>query len=110
MSSHVLLAFTTLPDRASAERLAAAMIEARVAACVSLLEPCTSIYRWQGKIEQSNEVPLMIKTTQAAYPQLESLLRAQHPYELPELIAVPVNIGLPAYLQWVDHEVSLNTL
>jgi periplasmic divalent cation tolerance protein len=107
--SDVLLALTTLPDRASAERMAAALVEARAAACVSILGACTSVYRWNGKTETAGEIPLLIKTTHTAWPRLEAALRAQHPYELPELIAVPVNSGLPAYLHWVAQETSQPT-
>jgi periplasmic divalent cation tolerance protein len=104
--SDVLLVITNLPDAASAAKLAQQLIEARAAACVNQLAPCISTYRWQGKIETATEVPLLIKTTQAAYPRLEKLIRAAHPYELPEIIAVPVTIGLPAYLEWVAAETS----
>jgi periplasmic divalent cation tolerance protein len=102
--SEVLLVITNLPDAESATKLTQQLIEARAAACVNQLAPCTSTYRWQGKIETATEVPLLIKTTQAAYPRLEKLIRAAHPYELPEIIAVPMSIGLPAYLDWVDTE------
>jgi periplasmic divalent cation tolerance protein len=100
----MLLVITNLPDTASATKLAQQLIEARAAACVNQLAPCISTYHWQGKIETATEVPLLIKTTQAAYPRLEKLIRAAHPYELPEIIAVPVPIGLPAYLDWVATE------
>lgn len=89
---------------ASAEKLARQLIEARAAACVNQLAPCLSIYRWQDNIETATEVPLLIKTTQAAYPRLEKLIREAHPYELPEIIAVSVTAGLPAYLDWVSDE------
>lgn len=102
--SEILLVITNLPDAASAEKLAQQLIEARAAACVNQLAPCTSTYRWQGKIETAAEVPLLIKTTKTAYPRLEQLIRAAHPYELPEIIAVPVAAGLPAYLDWVHQE------
>ncbi len=102
--SDALLVITNLPDAASAAKLAQQLIEARAAACVNQLAPCTSTYRWQGKIETATEVPLLIKTTQAAYPRLEKLIRAAHPYELPEIIAVPMSDGLPAYLDWVATE------
>ena len=102
--SDVLLVITNLPDAASAAKLAQQLIEARVAACVNQLAPCISTYRWQGKIETATEVPLLIKTTQVAYPRLEKLIRAAHPYELPEIIAVPMSDGLPAYLDWVTTE------
>lgn len=102
--SDILLVITNLPDAASAAKLAQQLIESHAAACVNQLAPCISTYRWQGKIETATEVPLLIKTTQAAYPRLEKLIRAAHPYELPEIIAVPVSIGLPAYLDWVATE------
>jgi periplasmic divalent cation tolerance protein len=102
--SDVLLVFTNLPDRASAERIAQALVEARAAACVNILAECTSVYRWQGRVENANEVPLLAKTTRAAYPALEQTIRTHHPYELPEIIAVPVSTGLPDYLQWVTQE------
>ncbi len=102
----MLLVITNLPDAASAARLAQQLIGARVAACVNQLAPCTSTYRWQGKIETATEVPLLIKTTPDAYPRVENLIRAAHPYELPEIIAVPVTTGLPAYLDWANGEIT----
>ena len=102
----ILLVFTTLPDAASAEKLARQIIEARAAACVNQLALCTSTYRWEDNIETATEVPLLIKTTKEAYPQLEKLIREAHPYELPEIIAVPVSAGLPAYLDWVSKETT----
>jgi periplasmic divalent cation tolerance protein len=102
----VLLVLTNLPDRDSAQRVAQALIENRAAACVNILAECSSIYRWQGKTEMASEVPLLIKTTRAAYPRLEAVIRANHPYELPEIIAVPLTAGLPGYLQWVVQETS----
>jgi periplasmic divalent cation tolerance protein len=102
--SEVLLVVTHLPDRTSAERVAEALVIQRVAACVNVLAECVSIYRWEGKLEHANEVPLLIKTTRAAYPKLEEALRELHPYELPEIIALPVDAGLPEYLNWVVQE------
>lgn len=99
-----LVVITNLPDRAGAEKLATLLVEQRLAACVNLLAPCASVYRWQGKIEQTQEHPLLIKTTEDRYAALEASIRANHPYELPEIIAVPVTQGLPAYLQWVESE------
>ena len=100
----ILLVMTNMPDTASAQKLARQLIEARAAACVNQLAPCTSTYRWKGDIETVSEVPLLIKTTRAAYARLEKLIREEHPYELPEIIAVSVTAGLPAYLHWVDQE------
>jgi periplasmic divalent cation tolerance protein len=104
--TNYLLVMTTLPNVDTATRLAKQLLDARVAACVNILAPCTSIYRWQNAIETTTEVPLLIKTTQAAYPKLEALVLAEHPYELPEIIAVPLTVGLPKYLNWVDSETN----
>lgn len=102
----VLLVLTNLPDRDSAQCIAHSLIESRAAACVNILAECTSVYRWNEKTETASEVPLLIKTTRAAYPRVEELIRSQHPYELPEVIAVSVVAGLPSYLQWVKQEIS----
>ncbi len=99
-----LLVLTNLPDAASAEKLARAIIESGAAACVNVLPPCRSIYRWQGTVETAEETPLLIKTTAARYPRLEEIVRAQHPYDVPELIATPITHGLPAYLAWLATE------
>jgi periplasmic divalent cation tolerance protein len=104
--NNILLLITNLPDAQSAEKLARQLIETRAAACVNQLAPCISTYRWQGNIETAAEVPLLIKTTQEAYPRLEKLIREAHPYELPEIIAVSVTAGLPAYLDWIGGETS----
>lgn len=100
-SAEVLLVFTNLPDEAAAQGLAQHLVESRLAACVNVLTPCQSIYRWEGAVKQASEVPLIIKTTVQRYPELEAVLRARHPYELPEIIAVPLARALPAYLDWV---------
>ncbi len=103
----ILLVITNLPDTVSAEKLARQIIEARAAACVNQLAPCTSTYRWKDNIEIATEVPLLIKTTRSAYPHLEKLIREAHPYELPEIIAVSVDVGFPAYLSWVNEETEI---
>ncbi len=99
-----LLVLTNVPDLASAEKLARALIEARAAACVNVLPSCHSIYRWQGAVETADEFPLLIKTCAANYPEIEALVRALHPYAVPELIALPITHGLPAYLDWMAKE------
>ena len=96
-----LLVITNLPDAESARALATKLIEQRVAACVNILAPCLSIYRWEGKLEEAEEVPLLIKTSAPRYAALEEAIRAYHPYDLPEIIAVRVEKGLPDYLAWV---------
>lgn len=101
-----LLVLTNLPDRAAAERLADTLVERRLAACVNILAPCRSVYWWKGALQRDEEHPLLVKTTADRYAALEAALRAGHPYELPEIIAVPIERGLPAYLQWVQEETS----
>ena len=99
-----LLVLTNLPDRAVAERLADTLVANNLAACVNILAPCRSVYRWKGAVQHDEEHPLLIKTSTERYGALEQALRAGHPYELPEIIAVPVERGLPAYLDWVAAE------
>ena len=99
-----LLVLTNLPDRTAAERLAEELVQKNLAACVNILAPCRSVYRWKDAVQHDEEHPLLIKTTRERYPALEKALRAAHPYELPEIIAVPIERGLPAYLEWVAAE------
>jgi periplasmic divalent cation tolerance protein len=99
-----LLVLTNLPDRAAAERLADLLVEKRLAACVNILAPCRSVYRWKDAVQHDEEHPMLIKTTAERYPEMEKALRAGHPYELPEIVAVPIERGLPAYLEWVAAE------
>jgi periplasmic divalent cation tolerance protein len=99
-----LLVLTNLPYRAAAERIADALVGQRLAACVNILAPCRSVYRWQDEVQHDEEHPMLIKTTLERYAALEQALRAAHPYELPEIIAVPIERGLPAYLAWVAAE------
>ncbi len=99
-----LLVLTNLPDAASAEKLARVLIDSRAAACVNVLAACHSIYRWQGQVETAAEIPLLIKTTAANYPLVEQIVRAEHPYDVPELIAIPITHSLPAYLDWLATE------
>jgi periplasmic divalent cation tolerance protein len=100
----VLACTCTCPDRASAERLAEALVADQLAACVQVLPGVRSIYRWQGAIERSDEVLLLIKTTHERLDALADRIRALHSYELPELLAVEAVGGLPAYLDWVAAE------
>ena len=104
-----LLVLTNLPDAAAARTLADHLVEQRLAACVNILAPCRSVYRWDGKVEAAEEVPLLIKTTAARYAELEAAIRARHPYELPEIVAVPIAHGLSGYLAWVAAETTPDT-
>jgi periplasmic divalent cation tolerance protein len=107
--STALLVLTNLPDRAAAEKLADTLIGKELAACVNILAPCRSVYRWKGAVQHDEEHPVLIKTTAARYAALEQTIRAIHPYELPEIIAVPVERGLPEYLKWVAAETKTKT-
>jgi periplasmic divalent cation tolerance protein len=98
------LVITNMPDRESAARLARALVDKRLAACINILSPCRSLYRWKGAVENAEEFPMLIKTSRNRYPELEAAIRAGHPYELPEIIAVPLAAGLPAYIEWVEAE------
>jgi periplasmic divalent cation tolerance protein len=96
-----LLVLTNLPDRETAHAIAKHLVSARLAACVNVLAPCQSFYRWDGRLEEATEVPLLIKTKGECYAALEAAIREKHPYELPEIVAVPIDRGLPAYLAWL---------
>ncbi|HYC47687.1 MAG TPA: divalent-cation tolerance protein CutA [Burkholderiales bacterium] len=106
-ASESLLVFTNLPDRDAAMTLAQALVEKRLAACVNVLTGCTSVYRWKGEVERADEVPVLIKTRAARYQELEAAIRELHPYELPEVVAVPIVRGLPDYLDWVAEETAI---
>ena len=99
-----LLVLTNCPDEETANSIALAVVEAQLAACVNILPRVQSIYRWQGVVESATEIPLFIKSTAANYPALEKLIAGLHPYETPEIIALPISQGLPAYLNWVAAE------
>ena len=102
MPSDITVVFCTCPDQATASRIADALVERQLCACVSLIPAITSIYLWQGKRESTREVLMLIKTRTSSYPALEKAVLSMHPYELPELIAIPVDKGLPGYLNWVE--------
>jgi periplasmic divalent cation tolerance protein len=102
----VLAVLTNLPDSESAFNLAREVVALRLAACANVLAPTTSFYRWEGRDEQGSEYPVLLKTTRARYPELERAIRDRHPYDLPEIIAWEVSMGLPGYLEWVQREVS----
>lgn len=97
----VLLVLCNLPDVELARQVARELVERRLAACVNLLPAVESTYRWQGQIDTASEVPILIKTSRHAYPALEAALQELHPYDLPEIIALPAAAGLAAYLSWV---------
>ena len=95
------LILCTCPDNQVAEQLATSLVEQRLAACINIVPGLTSIYRWQGKLEKGTEVLLLIKTTRECYTAVETAIRQQHPYELPEIIAVTLDEGSSDYLRWL---------
>ncbi|WP_153147021.1 divalent-cation tolerance protein CutA [Dechloromonas sp. H13] len=99
-----LLVIANCPDEETANAIALAAVEARLAACVNILPRVQSVYRWQGAVESATEIPLLLKSTATNYAALETLIRERHPYDVPEIIALPVERGLPAYLNWVAAE------
>jgi len=102
---HVIV-MCTCPAGEGAQLLARSLVEDRLAACVHVLGRATSVYRWQGSVQEETEQLLLIKTTAAAYPALEQALRRRHENELPEIIAVPMCAGLETYLAWIDEHVA----
>lgn len=96
------LLLSACPDAASADRIATALVEEQLAACVTALPGARSVYRWQGAVEHADECVLLIKARAADYPALEQRLLALHPYDVPELLALPVLAGNPAYLAWLE--------
>lgn len=110
MDGRQLLVFTTVDDADAARRLADSVVGAGLVACANILPPITSVFRWESgaadaasaSVQAESEVLMLLKTSVTAYPALEERLRAEHPYELPEIVAVPISRGLPEFLQWID--------
>lgn len=106
MPDEAIIVLTHMPDHASARTLARALVEGRLAACVNIGTQVDSLYHWRGQIETAQEVPLVIKTRSSRYRAIEAAIRARHPYELPEIVAVPISAALPEYLGWIDAETA----
>jgi periplasmic divalent cation tolerance protein len=106
MDDRPLLVLSTAPDEDTAARLAHAILDARCAACVNLLPGLRSIYRWKGAVEEAREVQLLIKTRATRFADVERVLRAHHPYETPEIIALPIDAGSADYLAWLAAETA----
>jgi periplasmic divalent cation tolerance protein len=98
--------FSTVPDEDSAQKIANTILKKRLAACVNITSPAQSLYWWQGKITQEQEYQMIIKTENKLYTQLEEIILELHPYEIPEIIAIPVVRGYSPYLDWIAAETS----
>ena len=107
--SDTLIVFTTMPDLASAEELAETLVTVKLAACVNVLPIMTSFYMWKDQLERGTEHLLMIKTRSECYEALANTIKDQHPYELPEILAIPVTSGLPDYLSWIRDNTRLTS-
>ncbi len=99
--TQLIVTFCTCPDKDTAEKIARLLVEANLAACVNILPNITSVYSWKGQVESAEEHLLIIKLPHAGYQALETTIRNNHPYELPEIIAVPVANALPEYINWI---------
>lgn len=100
-TSNILVAFMTAPNREEARLIARTVVEERLAACCNIAGAVESIYQWQGKVEEAEEVLVIIKTTRERFPDLQRRVTELHSYDIPELIAMPITEGLPGYLEWV---------
>jgi periplasmic divalent cation tolerance protein len=100
----VIAVLTNLPDSESAFNLAREVVHLRLAACANVLAPATSFYRWEGREEKATEVPVLMKSTDTRYSELEQAIKRLHPYSVPEIVAWPIERGLPDYLAWVERE------
>ena len=102
MADEVLLVLSTFPDAETARRIARQLVEEHCAACANILPGIESIYWWKEKVENAHETLVLFKTTADRYAALERTLKQLHPYEVPEIVALPVAHGLPGYLRWVS--------
>lgn len=100
----VVLLFANAPDVQTADRIATAVVQAKLAACVNVGAAMRSVYRWEGEVERASEVPMWIKTTCSRQDELMALIASLHPHDVPEMLVLPINHGLPAYLDWVRQE------
>ena len=101
MEERISLALSTFPDRETAQRISNQLVSGKYAACANILPPIESIYRWKGKIESGNETLVFFKLSEDRQSAFQKKLRSLHPYEVPEIIFIPISNGLPTYLRWV---------
>jgi periplasmic divalent cation tolerance protein len=106
MINEYIQVFTTAEKREDADRIALSVVQKRVAACAQVLGPIRSTYWWKGKVEKAGEWLCVMKTRQDLFPALEKEIRTVHPYEVPEIVALPIVAGSASYLQWIDEETT----
>jgi len=106
--AQILVILITVPSRREAVRIGQAIVKKKLAACANILSPVTSIFRWKGRIEKSQEALLIVKTTGRRYAALAKIIGSIHPYEVPEIIALKVTKGLPRYIAWIQRETAID--
>lgn len=104
--SEIIIVFVTVPGLREGSRISKAILTSRLAACVNVIPGVQSIYKWKGKIVQEKEAMLVLKTTRLRYRKLEQKIKELHPYEVPEIIAIPLICGSLQYVEWVTREVA----
>jgi len=104
--SETIQVMTTTATKDDAQKIARGLVEGRLAGCVQIVGPITSVYRWEGEIEEAEEYLCLVKTRRNAYPRVEAAIRETHPYDVPEILAVPVVAGSAAYLGWLDTQIG----
>jgi periplasmic divalent cation tolerance protein len=102
MGEEYCVGMITTSSREEAERIAEALVHERLAACVTLVPEVASVYRWEGRVVRDREVLLLVKTTRALWPRLMAAVKERHSYQVPEILALPIVDGFPAYLEWLD--------
>ena len=106
MPGSFLIVLTALPDRSRARALSQKILKARLAACINILGPAESFFRWKNKIDRAKEFLLLIKTRASHFDRLRRLVKKNHPYSVPEIVALPIKKGNAAYLDWMKHATS----
>lgn len=104
--TNALIIFTTYPDHKAAMHAAAQLVQQKLAACVNVLPPMTSVYEWKGQAKTDTEHLLLVKTAEARFAELEAAIVASHPYELPEIIAAPITRSMRGYLEWINTQTA----
>jgi periplasmic divalent cation tolerance protein len=107
MQEEMIIVVSNMPNAEVAQTIARDLVEKHLAACVNILPGVNSVYRWQGAVEEASEVTVLIKTRHSLYASVEAAITALHPYDVPEILALPISSGLPAYVSWMVESTEL---